>query len=163
MVRWLPTVKPATTPHALSHNSKGPMEAQQFPLAINGWQIDCKPVRSPPNGPGFFFIFSTLPLSTRTFSDLLQHTNSYAHENTPTCKLQAIMKKTERLATSIGTSLKRCNVSSPANWTCPYRKCMAWLLYIRSLSWSPREKHPISVCMGTVCPCTWFRKTTGRI
>ena len=33
----------------------------------------------------------------------------------PTCKLQAIMKKAERLATSMGTSLKRCNVSSPAN------------------------------------------------
>ena len=26
-----------------------------------------------------------------------------------------IMKKAERLATSMGTSLKRCNVSSPAN------------------------------------------------
>ena len=75
---------------------------------------------------------------------------SYTHLR-PTCKLQAIMKKTERLAISMGTSLKRCNVSSPANWTCPYRKCMAWLLAIRSLSWSPKEKHPISVCMGTVC------------
>ena len=26
----------------------------------------------------------------------------------------------------------------------------------------PKGKHPIS-CMGTVTPCTWFRKTMGRI
>lgn len=31
----------------------------------------------------------------------------------PTCKLQAIMKKTERLAISMGTSLKRLNPEKP--------------------------------------------------